>query len=708
MNAVTEPLYIAANYFERISKGDIPDELTNDFKGDFNKIKENLNTCISAINLLIQDTNMLSLAAVEGKLSARADSKKHGGDFAKIIEGINNTLDAVVSPINVTAENLARISSGDIPEKITVTYNGDFNSIINNLNTCIAAINAMIEDTYTLASAAEEGQLSLRADESKHHGDFRRIVAGINRTLDSVVLPLNTAADYIDKISMGEIPEFITEKFNGDFNSIINNLNTCISAINLLISDAGMLSTAAVEGRLSVRANVNKHGGDFRKIIEGVNNSLDAVINPLNNAAQYINKISRGDIPPEITEEYAGDFNSLKSSLNICIKAINLLVEDTQKLSTSAVEGNLSLRADISKHQGEYKIIVEGINNTLDSVITPVKEGVEALKKMAEGDLTIKIESDYKGDHQILKNSINTVSASLNKAMTDVIDAIELTASASNRISSSTEEMAAGAQEQTMQATEVSSSVEEMTKTILDNTKNTSFASETAKNAGNMAKEGGNVVRKTIAGMNRISEVVTKSAETVKALGSSSDQIGEIIQVIDDIADQTNLLALNAAIEAARAGEQGRGFAVVADEVRKLAERTTKATKEIADMIKQIQKDTTEAVNSMQEGTTEVENGKQMANKAGESLEEIIKGAERVVDIITQVAAASEEQSSSSELITRNIEAITTVTHETATGIQHIAKAAEDLNRLTLNLENLVNRFTITKEKKEDLFIEKI
>jgi methyl-accepting chemotaxis protein len=192
--------------------------------------------------------------------------------------------------------------------------------------------------------------------------------------------------------------------------------------------------------------------------------------------------------------------------------------------------------------------------------------------------------------------------------------------------------------------------------------------------------------------------VVKQSAGTVQELGKSSDQIGEIIGVIDDIADQTNLLALNAAIEAARAGDQGRGFAVVADEVRKLAERTTKATKEIAGMIKKIQLDTRGAVTSMDEGTKQVDEGIKLADKAGTSLHQIVGISQKVTDMVSQIAAASEQQSTASEQISKNVEAISSVTGESAAGVQQIARAAEDLNRLTENLQQLLSKFSLGGE----------
>ena len=330
-------------------------------------------------------------------------------------------------------------------------------------------------------------------------------------------------------------------------------------------------------------------------------------------------------------------------------------------------------------------------------VSKPIEKLRATARGIEEGDLTVQtgITSDDEVGH--LARSFDAMVGGLENTIRQVEEATIAVANSCGEISSSTEQMAAGAQEQTAQTTEVASAVEEMSKTILNNAQNASAAADTARRAKAAAEQGGKVVDETVEGMKQIAAVVNMSAATVQELGKSSNQIGEIISVIDDIADQTNLLALNAAIEAARAGEQGRGFAVVADEVRKLAERTTKATKEIAGMIKKIQNDTQGAVRSMEEGTKKVDSGIKLADKAGTSLKEIVGISQQLTDMVTQIAAANEEQSTASEQISKNVEAISAVTNESASGTQQIARAAEALNRLTDNLHQLVSRFTISR-----------
>src|SRR6266566_4965424 len=190
------------------------------------------------------------------------------------------------------------------------------------------------------------------------------------------------------------------------------------------------------------------------------------------------------------------------------------------------------------------------------------------------------------------------------------------------------------------------------------------------------------------------SELIS-TVQKMEELGKSSDQIARIIAVIDDIADQTNLLALNAAIEAARAGEQGRGFAVVADEVRKLAERTTTATKEIAGMIKNIQQETKTAVTAMETGTKQVEEGVKSTIQAGGSLKEIIHMAEQVGEMVMQIATAAMEQSSASEEVNQNMEKIAKLVKESADGAQQSAKACQDLSSLAFDLQNMVGTFKL-------------
>ncbi|MFQ6335068.1 chemotaxis protein, partial [Methylophilus sp. 3sh_L] len=313
-----------------------------------------------------------------------------------------------------------------------------------------------VNDTDDLVHAAVEGRLSTRADASQHQGDFRKIVQGVNDTLDAVIDPLNVAAQYVADISKGNIPAKITDHYNGDFNTIKDNLNQCIDAVNALIADADMLSQAAVDGRLTTRADASQHNGDFRKIVEGVNNTLDSVIGPLNVAASYVDRISKGDIPERITDHYNGDFNELKNNLNTCIGAVNSLVNDANLLAEAAKEGRITVRADVDKHNGEFRKIIEGVNNTLDMIVEPIIA---------------------------------------------VTEAVETITTAANEISSGNSDLSARTEQQASSLEETAASMEELASTVKQNADNAKQANQLALTASGVAVKGGQVVNEVVATM---------------------------------------------------------------------------------------------------------------------------------------------------------------------------------------------------------------
>jgi methyl-accepting chemotaxis protein len=328
-------------------------------------------------------------------------------------------------------------------------------------------------------------------------------------------------------------------------------------------------------------------------------------------------------------------------------------------------------------------------------VAKPLNNLVAMVKEIATGDLTKRIGMNRGDEIGRLAHCFDVFVDSLHKAIGQVAGATNQVASAATEIASSAEEMALGLQKQGQQSQQVSAAVEELASSVTEVAKKSTEATKAATDSRKEADEGGQVVTKTVDEINAIAGDVTQSATAVTHLGKKSEQIGEIIKVINDIADQTNLLALNAAIEAARAGEHGRGFAVVADEVRKLAERTTSATEEVAKSIREIQDDTRRAVQTIEAGSQRVTKGVDLARSAGEALSKITAGSQNVTSMVESIAAAAEEQSAAAEQIARSVEQIDSVTRESSQGANQAAQAATVLSQEAEKLRGLVSRFKV-------------
>ena len=559
----------------------------------------------------------------------------------------------ITQPVNTVVNAAKKMAAGDFNFKLENDAKDEVGEVVRSVASVQHAVQAMTADANLLAKAAIDGKLATRADADKHKGDFQAIVKGVNETLDAVIGPLNVAAGYVDRISKGDIPQKITDTYNGDFNVLKNNLNTCVDAVNALVTDANMLSRAAVSGKLQTRADASRHQGDFQAIVKGVNETLDAVIGPLNVAAGCVDRISRGDIPPKITEDYNGDFNILKNNLNTCVDAVNALVADANRLSAAAVAGKLDTRADASKHQGDFRKIVTGVNDTLDAVVAPIQDVQRVMAALEHGDMTQTITQHYQGDFATLKDAINNTIAKLVETISQINTAADALTNAAGQVAATAQSLSQSSSEQAASVEETTSSMEQMTASISQNTENAKVTDGMASKSAKEAAEGGEAVSRTVDDMKSI-----------------AGKIG----IIDDIAYQTNLLALNAAIEAARAGDHGKGFAVVAAEVRKLAERSQVAAQEIGNL----------ASSSVKQ-----------AERAGTLLTEMVPSIRKTSDLVQEIASASQEQSTGVAQINGAMGQLNETTQQNASASEELAATAEELGAQANELQQTMTFFKL-------------
>ena len=391
-----------------------------------------------------------------------------------------------------------RISKGDV--SMSISSKDEKDEISPALNKVIENIRELVKDAKMLSTAAIEGKLDTRADATKHSGDFRAIVEGVNNTLDSVIGPLNVAAEYVDRISKGDIPEKITDTYYGDFNEIKNNLNNCIDNVNELVKDANMLSKAAVEGKLDTRADETKHNGDYRKIVEGVNELIEAMVKPIQEVTNVMSEISKGNLEVPVSGDY----------------------------------------------KGEFGVLANAVNTTEERLKSIVGEISEIIGEISKGNLAIENVDEFDGNFKSISVSLNTIIDSLNSVLSEINEASEQVYSGAGQVSDGSQALSQG-------ATEQASAIEELTASI------TQVAAQTRENAGN-ANQAKDLALKVKENAEEGNKHMSEMLKSMGEINESSANISKIIKVIDEIAFQTNILALNAAVEAARAGQHGKGI----------------------------------------------------------------------------------------------------------------------------------------------------
>ena len=391
------------------------------------------------------------------------------------------------------------------------------------------------------------------------------------------------------------------------------------------------------------------------------------IVRPIKEVAEASEKLGAGDYTAKIDIEAQDDFGFIAENLNRC----------SERAGRAAF--NQEAQEQLQKSVTEFLTIVSQI---------------------ARGDLTLRgrVTNDALGN---VVDSVNYMLDNFTKVLERVRNAAIDVSSSANEILLSAEEMTSGAMQQDQEITNTSSAVEELTVSMKQVSNNAEASAEAARRALDAAEQGNRAVRDTLEGMQRIRSSVQATAKKIKSLGDRSLEISEIINVINDITEQTNLLALNAAIEAARAGEAGRGFAVVADEVRKLAEHSRTATKDIAALIKAIQAETNEAVVVMEEGTKEVEVGARLADQAGKALEAISSVVRQSAELVQEISLASKQQVRGTEGVANAMQIISNITRQTSQGARSTARTVENMVKLSEQLNEALSQFRIARANAE-------
>ena len=337
----------------------------------------------SALNAMLADAAMLAKAAVEGKLSTRADAAKHSGDYRKVIEGVNQTLDAVIGPLNVAADYVDKIGKGVIPPKITDSYSGDFNVIKNNLNACIDGLGGL-QEGCAVSQRMAVNDLTKRMS-GKYVGIFADLATSINTVQDRIQHVVNSVKR-IAEGNLEELPQLKESGCRSEQDELMPSFITMMSSIQALVADAATLSRAAVEGKLSTRADASKHSGDFRKVVEGVNQTLDAVISPVQEAGAVLKRIASGDLTAQVVGDYKGDHAEIKKAVNACIDTLSALVEAIKTMADSHRNGAIDEYVPDDKFQGAWSDLASGCNEAVKLHVNNMLKVLTVIGSYAEGD----------------------------------------------------------------------------------------------------------------------------------------------------------------------------------------------------------------------------------------------------------------------------------------------------------------------------------
>jgi len=596
LDAILLPIGEGNRVLAQISAGKIDELIAQSYKGDHERMKQAVNNVATVLQSLQKELNRLTQASHEGQLGERGTPQQFQGVYADIVRGVNTMLDAILLPIGEGNRVLAQISAGKIDELIAQSYKGDHERMKQAVNNVAVVLQAMQKELNRLTQASHEGELAERGKPEHFQGAYAEIVRGVNAMLDAILLPIGEGNRVLAQISAGRIDELISQTYKGDHERMKQAVNNVGMVLQALQKEMARLTEASKDGQLSERGRSDDFQGAYAELVRGVNNTLDALITPLNVSADYVDRISKGDIPPKITAVYKGDFNTIKENLNLLIDAMNTVTASAEEIA----RGNLTVRIQERSEQDKL---------------------MQALVSMVQG---------------------------LTRTMLDIKSVAGEVSTGSQALSTGAAELSQGASTQAASAEEASSSMEQMVSNIKQNAENAQQTEKIAVKSAEDAREGG---RSVIEAVNAMKEIASKIS-IIEEIARQTNMLALNAAIEAARAGEHGKGFAVVAAEVRKLAERSQK---AAGEINQLSASSVKVAEKAGEMLEHLVPDiqkTAELVKEISAASAEQNTGADQINTALQQLEKIIQ---QNASASEEMASTSEELSSQSEQLLTTI-----------------------------------------------------